>query len=110
MKFDRNTVIGFSLLAVLFIFYFVYNSKQQTAARAEQALQDSIAKAMQPKVDSAALRLNALKADSQLHVAKAGMFQQSANGQEQLIFAENSVFKVAFTNKGATQIRRVEKI
>ncbi len=100
MKFDRNTVIGFSLLAVLFIFYFVYNSKQQTAARAEQALQDSIAKAMQPKVDSAALRLNALKADSQLHVTKAGMFQQSANGQEQLIFAENSVFKVAFTNKG----------
>ncbi len=81
MKFDRNTVIGFSLLAVLFIFYFVYNSKLQTAARAEQAKQDSIAKAMQPKVDSAALRLNALKADSQLNVTKAGMFQQAATGR-----------------------------
>ena len=100
MKFDRNTVVGFSLLAVLFIFYFIYNTKQQKAAMAEQARHDSIARAMQPKVDSAALRLDNLKADSQLSVTRAGMFQQAVNGNEQLIFAENNVFKIAFTNKG----------
>lgn len=100
MKFDRNTVVGFSLLAILFIFYFTYNTKQQKAAMAEQARQDSIARAMQPKVDSAAIHLDAVRADSQLHVARAGMFQQAAQGSEQLVFAENSVFKIAFTNKG----------
>ncbi|MFT4093936.1 MAG: membrane protein insertase YidC [Niabella sp.] len=100
MKFDRNTVIGFALLAVLFGFYFFYNYKQQAAAQQEQARKDSIAKAMQPKLDTAAMRLDSIKADSQLHVTKAGMFQQAANGSEQLVFAENSVFKIAFSNKG----------
>ncbi|WP_346237083.1 membrane protein insertase YidC [Niabella insulamsoli] len=100
MKFDRNTAIGFSLLALLFFFYFFYNSRQQRAAQAEQARQDSIAKAMQPKLDTAAMRLDAAKADSQLQVTKAGMFQQAAQGTEQVLFAENSVFKIAFTNKG----------
>lgn len=100
MKFDRNTVLGFGLLAVLFFFYFYYNSKQQAAAQKEQAKQDSIAMAMRPKVDSLAMRQEAAKADSQLFVTKAGIFQQAINGKEQLLFAENSVFKIAFTNKG----------
>ncbi|GAB3432878.1 membrane protein insertase YidC [Niabella aquatica] len=67
---------------------------------AEQARHDSIAKAMQPKVDSAAVRLDGLRADSQLNITRAGMFQQAISGSEQLVFAENSVFKIAFTNKG----------
>lgn len=100
MKFDRNTVIGFALLALLFFFYFFYNSKQQKEALAEQSKQDSIAKAMQPKLDSTAIRLEAQKADSQLQVTKAGRFLQAANGKEELVFAENSVFKIAFSNKG----------
>lgn len=100
MKFDRNTVIGFALLAVLFIFYFYYNSKQQQATMVEQARRDSIAKAMQPKTDTAVSQMNAAKADSQLQVSRAGMFVQSANGKEELVYAENSLFKIAFTNKG----------
>ncbi len=101
MKFDRNTVVGFSLLAVLCFFYFYYNSKQQKAALVEQARQDSIAQALQPKVvDSVAARMDAIKADSVRQVTKAGMFVQAAQGSEQLVYAENSVFKVAFTNKG----------
>ncbi|MCH5597031.1 hypothetical protein [Niabella ginsengisoli] len=55
---------------------------------------------MQPKLDTTTMRLDAQKADSQLQVTKAGMFQQAVNGTEQVIFAENSVFKIAFTNKG----------
>lgn len=101
MNFDRNTVIGFAILAFLFFFYFYYNSKQQATYQKEKARQDSIANALKPKLDTAIVRMDSIKADSQLHVTKAGMFQQAANGTEQLVFAENSVFKIAFTNKGA---------
>ncbi|GAB3023339.1 membrane protein insertase YidC [Niabella terrae] len=100
MKFDRNTVIGFALLAVLFFFYFFYNSKQQASFQKEQATKDSIAKAMQPKLDTAAMRLDAQKADSQLRVAKSGIFQHASDGTEALVVAENELFKIGFTNKG----------
>lgn len=33
MKFDRNTVIGFTVLAVLFIGYFYFTNKQQSEYR-----------------------------------------------------------------------------
>lgn len=100
MKFDRNTVLGFGLLAVLLFFYFYNNYKQQIASHREQAKQDSIAAAMRPHLDTAATRLDSIKADSQMHMVKAGMFQQAAKGAETLVFAENNVFKIAFTNKG----------
>ncbi|MBO9618905.1 MAG: membrane protein insertase YidC [Niabella sp.] len=100
MNFDRNTIIGFAVLAVLFFFYFYYNNLQQGQYQKEQARKDSIAKAALPKVDSAALRLDSLRADSQRHVTSAGQFVNAANGAEQLVYAENKVFKIAFTNKG----------
>ena len=56
MKFDRNTVLGFLLLAALFIGYFIYTNKGQQAAlkaRAEEKRrEDSIARANAPKIDS----------------------------------------------------------
>lgn len=59
MKFDRNTVIGFVILAALFFGYFYYTNKEQSAYRkdklakqqVEQARIDSINKANQPKQD-----------------------------------------------------------
>ena len=100
MKFDRNTIIGFAILAVLFFFYFYYNNLQQGEYQKEKARQDSIANALKPKVDTATLRLDSMRADSQRHVTSAGMFVTAANGAEQLVYAENQVFKVAFSNKG----------
>lgn len=100
MNFDRNTIIGFALLAVLFFFYFYYNSQQQAAFQKEQARKDSIANALKPKIDAATARMDSIKADSQIHVTKAGVFKQAAIGNEQLVFAENNFFKIAFTNKG----------
>ena len=100
MNFDRHTIIGFALLAVLFFFYFYYNNLQQGAHQKELARQDSIAKAHQPKLDTAAMRMEAAKADSQIHITKAGIFQQAATGNEELVFAENELFKIAFSNKG----------
>ena len=103
MKFDRNTVLGFLILAALFIAYFIYTNKGQEALRKqneeklarEQAIQDSIAKLNKPKEDS----LNKIY-DSTAKLATAGNFQNAVNGTEQLVYAGNDVIKVAFTNKG----------
>ncbi|WP_300597433.1 membrane protein insertase YidC [Niabella sp.] len=100
MNFDRNTIIGFGLLAVLFFFYFYYNNLQQGEHQKEQARKDSIANALKPKLDTAAFRLDSMRADSQRHATSAGMFLNAAQGSEQLVTAENEVFKIVFTNKG----------
>jgi hypothetical protein len=100
MKFDRNTVIGFALLALLFFFYFYYNSKQYAAIQREQAIKDSIERAMRPQVDTAAASSDAANIQAQWYATRAGIFQQAVAGEEELVVAENSVFKIAFTNKG----------
>ena len=43
MNFDRNTVIGFILLAVLFFAFFYYTNKQQAALQKQKAYEDSVA-------------------------------------------------------------------
>jgi len=100
MNFDRNTIIGFGLLAVLFFFYFYYNNLQQGEHQKQQAKQDSIANALKPKLDTAVMRRDSIRADSQRQATSAGMFLQAAQGTEQLVMVENEVFRIAFTNKG----------
>jgi YidC/Oxa1 family membrane protein insertase len=103
MNFDRNTVLGFIILAALFIGYLIYNNKGQEALRKQNeekekrdlAIKDSIDKLNKPIQDS----LTKIT-DSTLKVAKAGSFQDAANGTEQIVTVENDVIKVAFTNKG----------
>ncbi len=97
---DRNSIIGFALLAVLFFGYFYYSKQGQlTAERERQHIQDSLNK-LKPKVDttlkmqSAADSL-AVKKDSSL----AGL-KQDSTGKEQLVTVENKVFKITFSNKG----------
>lgn len=111
MNFDRNTVMGFTILAVLFGFYFYFNSKQQAEFQRDKAHKDSItaaeAKAAMPKVDSNTIKMDAAKLDSQMHTAQAGVFSNAANGTEQIVTVENKLIKVSFTNKGG-QIKEVE--
>ena len=111
MNFDRNTVIGFALLAVLFFGYFYYNNQEQAAykkAKArQQFVQDSIEKAHRPAIDTAILTTDQFRADSLQRVATAGMFNVAAQGVEEEFMVENEVMKVVFSNRGG-QIRRVE--
>lgn len=104
MKFDRNTVVGFVILAALFIGYFFYTNKEQEAYRknkaAEQARLDSIAAANRPKYDSLAMKLDSVHTDSMNRVARQGSFKGAGEGTEQVIYAENDLFKVALTTKG----------
>lgn len=104
MKTDKNTVIGFVLLGILFFGFFWYTNKQQKAiAIQQQREKDSIAlieKSKIPVIDSAVAKAQAAAADSAMKVNLEGGFQGAANGTEQLTVVENEVMKVTFSNKG----------
>jgi len=100
MGMDRNTVIGFVLLALLFFGYFYYSKQGQlTAEKQKQHIQDSLNR-LKPKVDTtlkmqaAADSLTAKKDSSLLGL------EQDTTGKEQLITVENKLLKITFSNKG----------
>ena len=105
MNFDRNSVVGFIILAVLFFGYFYYTNEEQAAynkAKArQQFVSDSTAKANRPKVDSAALLIESQRADSMNRVASAGYFSATASVAPQVVTLENKLMKVSFSTKGA---------
>ncbi len=111
MKFDRNTVIGFVVLAALFFGYFYYTNQEQAAFRKQKAkeefVKDSIAKANKPPVDTLAQKIDSARADTIRKLANAGGFKDAANGSEQLVYAENELMKITFTSKGG-QVKKVE--
>lgn len=102
MNFDRNTVIGFVVLAALFFGYFYYNNKEQAKLsefkKKEQARLDSIAGVNKPKPDTLAQKVDSLTADSLDRVNKAGDFETA--GTEQFLEVKTDLFKIVFTNKG----------
>ena len=99
MNFDRNTVIGFVVLALLFMGYFYFNSQQQSVFLKEKQRQDSIAKLNQPK-PSVTPQSDTASKDSTIRPQMGGEFQQYGGGSEQLQVLENDLVKVVFTNKG----------
>ena len=111
MQTDKNTIIGFVLIGIIFIAFFTYTSKQQQALmQLQKHEQDSIAKikaAMAPKTDPAAALLDSLKRDSTAKLVAAGNFQTAAIGNEQLTVVENELIKVTFSSKGG-QPKKVE--
>ena len=100
MNFDRNTVIGFVVLAALFFGYFFYTNQEQASYRKEQARIDSIANANKPKPDSLAQKIDSARADTINKITNAGDFQNAAIGAEQLVDVNTDLFKIVFTNKG----------
>ena len=106
---DRNTVIGFVLLALLFFGYFYYTRQGQlTVERQKQHIQDSLNK-IHPKVDTSLTA--ATSRDSTFAKAKSdslsGAIIQDSSGKEQLIEVENKLLKITFSNKGG-QPQKIE--
>ncbi len=113
MNFDRNTIIGFVILALLFFGFFYYNNQQQMAARLEKAKQDSvlkakdsIARANEPKAPAAA-KIDSLNRDTLNPVADTGIFRQTAGLTEQFDTVENEVMRIYFSTRGG-QPKKVE--
>jgi YidC/Oxa1 family membrane protein insertase len=100
MNFDRNTILGFVFLAVLFFGYFFYTSKEQQAYQQSKAIQDSIEAAKRPKVDPLMARQDSIRLDSQNRLNAAGQFAEAVRGVENIVEVQNEVIRVGFTNKG----------
>lgn len=101
MGFDRNTVIGFVLLAVLFFGYFFYtNTSQQKYAAEKKHYDDSIA-ALHPqlKVDTIKQKEASLILQKGADSAKAGDFGNAVNGTEELQIVDNDLMRLTFSNK-----------
>ncbi|MES2330980.1 MAG: membrane protein insertase YidC [Bacteroidota bacterium] len=111
MKTDKNTVIGFVLLGLLFFIYFWWSNKQQGELQAvKQRQEDSIRRVNAANIkpaDTLAARVDSLRRDSAQRVSSAGDFTTAALGTEQLVTLENQLMKVTFTSKGA-QVKSVE--
>lgn len=111
MQTDKNTIIGFVLIGIIFIAFFTYTSKQQNVLMQEKKHQeDSLAKVQalkRPILDTTVARLDSLKRDSVNNIVTAGNFQTAANGTEQLTQIDNELMKITFSNKGG-QIKKVE--
>ena len=95
MNTDKNTVIGFVLLAGLFFTYFWYTNKQQTEAQAyAKHIKDST-EMVKSLAEKAAAAKNPIKKDT--------ASQQLAavdSVKEQFTTLENDLISVRFSNKG----------
>jgi|CryBogDrversion2_8_1035294.scaffolds.fasta_scaffold00908_2 YidC/Oxa1 family membrane protein insertase len=104
MKTDKNSVIGFVLLAILFFLYFWYTNKQQAAlVEIKKKQEDSIARieaARMKIVDTVTAKIDSVRRDSASRVSAAGNFTTAATGVEQMIVVENELMKVNFSTKG----------
>jgi len=100
MGMDRNTVIGFVLLAVLlFLYLFLSTKDSQEAQRLKQAYDDSVARVQAvKKPDSLPPTKQTVSIDT-LPDSVQG-FQRAAIGSEKLDTVENDLAKIVFTNKG----------
>ena len=101
---DRNTVIGFVLLAgLLFLYLFLSTKSSQDLQQQKKRQQDSLA--LINKTNDSVAFLNDTTS-KQVAVDTAGL--KKANiGTEQLSVVENEVLKITFSNKGG-QVKSVE--
>ena len=108
MNFDRNTVIGFAVLALLFIGYFWWTGKEQAAFRKEKARQDSIANANKPKptVDTTVIN-QSIKNDSLARVTSGNNRQREVIDTEKIVKVVTDLMEVTFSTKGG-QPKKVE--
>ena len=100
MGMDRNTVIGFVLLAILlFLYLFISTKNSQDIQKQTQAYNDSVARVQSAKTADSLARLKDSSATVSIPDSVKG-FQRAAMGAEKLDTVENDVMKIVFSNKG----------
>ncbi|MFV0345624.1 MAG: membrane protein insertase YidC [Bacteroidales bacterium] len=113
MKLDRNQIIGFILIGVIFFAAQYYTSKTSKELKEAQRIQDSIAAAQRPVEetikndtsqvsfvnDSMALA-SANKKDSTFFSNKYGSFSGLVSGEQKYYTLENNVVKLTISNLG----------
>ena len=107
MNFDRNTIVGFVVLAILFVGYFLYTTKEQAAFRKEKARQDSIANANKSKIDTTASKTVTVRNDSIAKIKEGGVFQKAVTDSERTVVINNNALEITFSTMGG-QPKKVE--
>ncbi|HKH60529.1 MAG TPA: membrane protein insertase YidC [Flavitalea sp.] len=101
---DRNTVIGFVLLAgLLFLYLFLSTKSSQELQQQKKRQQDSLA--LIQKTNDSVASLN--DTTSRKIAPDTAGLKSAGSGTEQLTVIENEVLKLVFTNKGG-QIKSAE--
>ena len=95
MNTDKNTVIGFVLLAGLLFTYFWYTNKQQTEALAYKKRFDDSVAMVKLAAEKAVAAKNPIKVDSSINKVDA-----IDTVKEAFTTLENNVMSVRFSNKG----------
>lgn len=100
MKTDKNTVIGYIIIGLLFFGFFYFTNKQNASNLAIQAHKDSIAAALKASKIKPMNVADSLRLDSMTKMQTAGDFASAGIGSEQIITVENDLMKVSFSSKG----------
>jgi YidC/Oxa1 family membrane protein insertase len=115
---DKNTIIGFALIAVILISFGIYNTPSEAEKKAQQKTIDSLAQ-IQKNKDEQVKAANAQNVKSELAISdsakliqnaqKYGMLAGAANGTINYLTLENENLKVKLSNKGARIVSVVLK-
>jgi YidC/Oxa1 family membrane protein insertase len=104
---DKNTILGFSLIALIMLGYFQLTKKTDAQIAAEMRYNDSIALVQQTTKPSLAaaikndsLAKNTTNADSSTVAGSFGDFSVAAVGSEKFYTLENKLVKLTFSSKG----------
>ena len=117
---DKNSAIGFALIAALLIGYNLWTAPTEQEMKAHKAKQDSIAAAntpsdtlfeeqtvtdtaLQKPAKTAPVKLDSLQLAAQelIHRDKYGVFAKAAKGSSKTFTLENNKLSLTFHNKGA---------
>ena len=103
---DKNSVIGFILIALIFIGFTFFQSDRARKASELQAQQDSIALAQMPPqrmASEAVLESAAPEGESGASVAiyKDSLLENASKAQESIVTLENDVLEMKLSTRGA---------
>ena len=105
---DKNSVIGFILIALIFIGFSVFQSSQMRKRAAEQAQLDSIARVEALRTQALDTQRVTVAGDSaavvpaaQQAIYKDSVLEAASRAQQQIVALENNKIKVEFTTRGA---------
>jgi YidC/Oxa1 family membrane protein insertase len=94
---DRNTVIGFVLLAILLFAYLFISSKNSRELEVQKKRYDDSVAFVNARKQAVAEKKDSIKVNTVADTGALGIF----NGAEKTLTVENEVLKITFTNKGA---------
>ncbi|HTL09663.1 MAG TPA: membrane protein insertase YidC [Chitinophagaceae bacterium] len=93
---DKNTVIGFVLLAILLFAYMFISTKNSRELEVQKKRYDDSVAIVKARAQAAAAQKDTAKLVTNIDSVAAGLF----SGQEKTVAVENEVLSIVFTNKG----------